>query len=99
MDDLFTYPADPGYKEPDTSLAAAVAMAKRAPILRERCLAALNGSPKTADEIAGFIGVSILAVRPRISELLRMGKVADTGQRRANDSGVRAKVWRVRGEV
>ena len=47
----------------------------------------------TADEVAGRLGLSILSVRPRISELTRLGKVRDSGHRRRNTSGKNAIVW------
>lgn len=50
----------------------------------------------TADEIAYALGYSILTVRPRVSELNRMQKIADSGARRKNASGRNAIVWRVR---
>lgn len=94
MADLFAYPDAPGFKARDTSSASAEAMVDTAPILRARCLAALERSNGlTADEVAGRLGASILSVRPRISELTRLGKVRDSGDRRHNVSGKRAIVW------
>jgi len=92
--DLFTYPNVPGFKARDTAAAAADAVRESAPILRARCLAALERSNGlTADEVAGRLGASILAVRPRITELTHLGKVRDSGGRRQNASGKRAIVW------
>lgn len=94
MADLFTYPHVPGAKARDTSFEAADQIAPRAPILRARCLEALEHSNGlTADEVAGRLGLSILSVRPRITELARDGKVRDSGARRNNASGKRAIVW------
>ena len=92
--DLFTYPASPGFKEATTSREAAASMARQAPRLRDRCRQALRAGPATADEIAERLNLSILAVRPRITELHRLGLVRETGERRANESGRFAKVWR-----
>jgi hypothetical protein len=48
----------------------------------------------TADEIAVAIKRSFFTVRPRVSELNKMGLIADSGQRRANaTSGRSAIVW------
>ena len=96
MSDLFTYPTGPGFKEGETSREAAEAISATAPLLRERCLDCLSLGPKTPDEVAERLGLSILSVRPRISELARMGRIRDTGQRRRNRSGKRAKVWQIK---
>lgn len=94
MADLFAYPNTPGFKGRDTAEAAAASAAETAPILRARCLSVLERSMGlTADEVAGRLGLSILSVRPRISELTRMSKVRDSGARRPNASGKKAIVW------
>lgn len=102
MMDLFSYtpparyPAAPGYKDRDTSRKAADHVASRAELLRDRC-AALVGAyaqvGRTADEAAADLGESILSIRPRFTELLHMGRIKDSGQRRRNESGRSAKVW------
>lgn len=98
--DLFDYaeryPVMPGYKEGDTSRKAAESVAPSAARLRSMVLAELKRSPGTADEIAGRLGLSILSVRPRVTELAKMCQVEDTGERRANASGRSAKVMRAR---
>jgi predicted ArsR family transcriptional regulator len=92
--DLFGYPNSPGFKGRDTSADAAAEVAEKAPLLRARCLAVLERSNGlTADEVAGRLGASILSVRPRITELTRLNKVRDSGERRRNASGKRAIVW------
>lgn len=94
MTDLFDYPNSPGFKARDTAMEAALAVAETAPILRAKCLAILERSRGlTADEVAGRLGASILSIRPRISELTRLGKVRDSGERRRNASGKKAIVW------
>lgn len=93
--DLFRYPDGPGYRNQDTSKLAAEAMSASAPLLRERCLAVLAFGPKTPDEVAQRLDLSILSVRPRFTELARMGRITDTGQRRRNASGRMAKVWTI----
>ena len=94
MSDLFQYPHHPGHKARDTAAKAAADAAETAPQLRARCLAVLERSNGlTADEVAGRLGLSILSVRPRLSELARLGKARDSGARRRNVSGKRAIVW------
>lgn len=95
MMDLFTYPQSPGFKARQTSADAAADIAGRTPLLREQCLAVLrNKGALTPDQVAGHLGISILSVRPRFSELVRLGKIQDTGERRVNQSGRRAICWR-----
>ncbi|HXL66625.1 MAG TPA: hypothetical protein VN938_16370 [Xanthobacteraceae bacterium] len=96
--DLF-YPERPGFKEPTTSKDAARAMASSAPLLRERVFAAIRSAgPRgmTPDEAATAIGETVLAVRPRVTELSKGThvRIIPTGERRTNASGLRAKVWR-----
>lgn len=94
MTDLFTYPNTPGAQDRETSRAAAEAVAERAPQLRARALAVIERSKGlTADEVAGRLGLSILSIRPRLTELSRLGKVRDSGARRKNASGRNAIVW------
>jgi predicted ArsR family transcriptional regulator len=50
----------------------------------------------TADECADTIGMSVLSIRPRFTELHRRGAIEETGELRHNRSGRRAKVWQRR---
>jgi hypothetical protein len=94
VSDLFTYPEAPGFKARDTSRAAAEEAAGTAPILRARALAILERSNGlTADQVAARMGASILSIRPRITELSRLHKIRDCGERRLNASGKKAIVW------
>lgn len=90
------YPHEAGYRAsaPETSRAAA--MRVQPGTLRAMVMGALNEcGPMTADECADVIGQSILSTRPRLTELLRMGMIRDTGMRRENRSGRMAAVWEV----
>jgi len=93
--DFARYPAVPGYKRGGTSKAAADSMKEKAPTLRDEVMIALglNGDC-TADEVADLLCKSLLSVRPRFTELLALGKIADTGMTRHNASGKQATVWR-----
>lgn len=96
---LFSYPRAPGFKEGTTSRAAALAMTSRASILRNRAFAEIvraGATGLTADEVAERLGETVLAVRPRVSELAKAvpPRILPTGERRRNDSGLKAKVWR-----
>lgn len=90
------YPSTPGFKEDTTSREAAEAIASRTGQLQRLVLnhLALAG-PSTADEIANMTGETQFSIRPRCTELLRMGKIKDCGLRRKNSSGRNAKVWSV----
>jgi predicted ArsR family transcriptional regulator len=93
MDDI--YPNGLGYKEGDTSKEAAQTFAPRARVLRDRALAYISANPgRTADQIAEALGESVLAVRPRISELRKSNLIVNAG-RGTNSSGMSAHRWRV----
>jgi hypothetical protein len=91
------YPDTPGYRALGTSKDAAEAVAPVAVRLRGRVLAgfkdALDGM--TADEMASRLNLSILAVRPRCSELVRLGELQRTAERRKNSTGMSAAVLRI----
>ena len=93
-DQLELSPQSPGYKGTDTSKAAAEEVKPTKAILQEACLICLLTGPQTADEIADFLELSVLSVRPRISELKLLGLIEDTGTRRKNISGKSAAVMR-----
>lgn len=92
--DLFTYPNFPGSKREGTSRAAAEHVAPRAKTLRDRVLDLLKADALTADECAQRLGETVLSVRPRLSELVKMDLIYDTGLTSKNSSGVRATIWR-----
>ena len=62
---------------------------------RQMVLNALCEGPMTCDEVADVLQASPFTIRPRISELHKAGRVADSGQRRALRSGKRGIVWKV----
>lgn len=95
-DDLF-YPRAPGHKEQTTSKDAARAVRGDAALLRERVFETVRSSGaagRTADEAASLLERSVLSVRPRITELGKVGRIMRTGARRENESGLKATVWR-----
>ena len=91
-----TYPHAPGAKAAGTSHDAARSMIRRSTLLRIACFTHLRDNPAgcTADEIAAALGESKFAVRPRVCELFKQGRIEKTGARRKNDSGLHAYVWR-----
>jgi FaeA-like protein len=99
---IYDYPDHPGSREKGgASEAAARSMVQSAATLSTRVLSYLNANgPATTDECAAALEVSILAVRPRFSELLLRGSIEKTAERRRNASGLTATVWRaVRREI
>lgn len=91
-----SYPRSPGFKEGTTSHESAVRIEDYAGSLRQQVyLLYARAFRLTADEAAEHLGVSILSIRPRISELTKMGLLCDTGERRYNASGHRAKVMMI----
>jgi predicted ArsR family transcriptional regulator len=91
------YPDSPGFKSRGTSSLAARRIAPHAEALRDRVFAFLMANypaPFTADEVADRLGVSILSVRPRVSELRSSQLIELTAERRRNKSGMMAHCWR-----
>lgn len=97
--DLFSYPQQAGWKARETSRAAAEkvdAATLRAKVLRE----IERQRYMTADECAQAVlphlppDRAALSIRPRITELSKLGKLMDSGFRRPNASGRSAIVWK-----
>ena len=93
-----TYPLSPGDKGgTDTGKAAAEAMSPHMGPLHTAVMGYLAvPGPHTQDEVAKGLEASILAIRPRVSELRRLGMIQDTGDRRPNRSGHKAIVWQAK---
>lgn len=91
------YPDAPGFKASGPSEQAAKSISGTANKMRAAVLAKLAQYPAgaTADEVAKDLNLSVLSVRPRVSELKRTGKIKQTGARRRNESGMTATVWRI----
>jgi predicted ArsR family transcriptional regulator len=78
-----------------TSEQAAQAIAPGVTDAQAAVLRVLQRGPCTADEIALYVGRTVLYVRPRVSELRHAGLVEATGERRRNTSGQSAAVMRL----
>lgn len=90
--DTFTpsYPNLAGHQDTDTSRDAAPLDAAT---IRAKVFSTFQDSaPMTADECAERMRLSILTIRPRCTELKRLGMLRDTGKRRPNASGKMAMV-------
>ncbi len=75
----------------DAKMAPAISAARKEDVLA--CLT--RRGPMTADECAAALGLDILSIRPRFSELSRLGLIKKTGEQRPNRSGDHAAVWRL----
>ena len=92
-----TFPNSPGFKVAGPSEQAARQIAGHARTLRADVWRVIHepSAGITADEIAAKLGKSILSVRPRVSELHRLGMIEPTGGRGRNESGMTATVWKL----
>ncbi|CCD94651.1 hypothetical protein BRAO375_3660045 [Bradyrhizobium sp. ORS 375] len=89
------YPKSPGSKGGGASKDAAEQIVTRASKLRSAITALMaNGYRLTADEIATQLRESVLAIRPRVSELVKTGTLIKLKDRRKNVSGMTAHVLR-----
>lgn len=94
MSQTTPYPHSAGYQNTDTSKAAAESIPAhllRAKVLREF----ERRGAMTADECASALHSSVLSIRPRVTELGKLGRLVATSERRTNASGRKAIVWRV----
>ena len=100
--DLFNwypYPEEAGTKTeegPSREAAQDLNKKNKPQRLRSKVIATLElfGS-MTADECADKMRESILSIRPRFSELSRLGKIYKTGELRPSSTGKNQNVWRV----
>lgn len=84
----------------ETSEAAALYMAPKAPRLRDQVLATIEDQPATPEQVqarlkAGGVHHLVSAIRPRCTELKGLGLICDSGQRSLGESGrCKSVVWR-----
>ena len=77
-----SYPKEPGFRNTDTSKAAAVSMRKRAATIGEQVLDCLrDDGPLATFQIAERIKKSYRSTQPRTSEWRAIGKIRDSGKR------------------
>ena len=95
MEDLFSF-ADNHAISRNTSPAVTSDVPENAECLRFSILRELRArGPMRADTCAAVLGVSLLSVRPRFSELRTAKLIEKTGERAKNTSGRTATIWRV----
>tara|TARA_Y100001933_G_scaffold228326_1_gene243823 strand:+ start:441 stop:728 length:288 start_codon:yes stop_codon:yes gene_type:complete len=92
---MTAYPHAPGARAVDTSQAAALAIGPVTAPLQQKVLDALDEHGDLATfEIAARSGVSYRSLQPRTSELRRLGRIKDSGQRKTDpETGRDAIVW------
>jgi hypothetical protein len=91
------YPASPGFKSGGTSQEAARAIERSASKVRDTALKefqAAGAHGLTPDECAKLLGHSVLYIRPRCTELKKLGLIEALPERRKNESGMVATVLR-----
>ena len=94
-----SYPGHPGAPRIDTSITAADWIAPKVGRLQQMVFDALRSAGaygRTTNELAALLNIDRGSIQPRTSELKRLGRIMDSGQRRANANGKRAIVWVVR---
>lgn len=82
----------------ETAKAAAAVMTPKAPTLRQRVLDRIRMEPAIpetilADLLAEGVQTVLTSVRPRCSELVRLGLIKDSGRRQKGEGGCNAIVW------
>ena len=80
---------------PQTRVMRGPALSKAERTRREVLDLIVGSRPMTADELADRLDLSILYVRPRVSELVTRGDLVSSGQRGRNASGKQATKWMV----
>ncbi len=103
MQKEITWPGDPGptaHKHgPDTEQLALEFVAPKLSGLRLKALQSLASAHPglTGSQVAEKMDAWIYSVKPRLTELERMGLVRDSGERAKNDRGRQEIVWQITG--
>lgn len=96
--DLFTYseryPNSPGHRGVDTSIEAAKRIKPRVPALHSLMIRHI-GLGATNDELSAATGIKNSTVSGRLREMVLLGKIYASDERRAGKSGVKQIVWKV----
>jgi hypothetical protein len=90
------YPERPGFKEKGATSQEAAESLPDTKESHTRILALLRTGSFTPDEIASRLGGTVLYWRPRCSELVALGLVEKTAERRPNASGKNAAVHKLK---
>lgn len=96
---MTNYPNAAGHRNVDTSIAASEALNPQLGRLQGVALAAIREAGArgmTTEELAKHLHLDRSSIQPRTSELKRLGRIKDSGNRRLNETGKQAIVWVVR---
>ena len=86
--DLLSYPTErAGFKKPGTSQEAAERLKGRAKAWAQIAYLMAESKPMTADEISERLGWKIWYGRPRCSEMIKMGRLEESGERGLSVNG------------
>ncbi|SFR97551.1 hypothetical protein [Sphingomonas jatrophae] len=99
MADAGNYPHAPAPGWTDTSADAAASLEGVTARLQRMALRAIRRAGRrglTAHELATTLHLERTTIQPRTSELRRLGRIIDSGQRRFNPNRKRAIVWVVK---
>jgi len=86
-----------GFRNRDTSAAAAAAIAPKSGTIKARVLAEYHAHPfpLTADEVAKRLDLEFISVRPRVTELGNDGLLKDSGSRKVGRFGKEQIAWEI----
>ena len=91
-----SYPHDAGYRNTDTSKAAAEKQTHAKMSANEqRIFAVLELNESTSWEISEATGLNLLQVRPRLTQMKAKRIICSTEHRRTNPHGNKEIVWRI----
>lgn len=87
-----------GWKGSDTSRNAARDIVSKCMTIRAEVLSflAATGSAHTSEQIAAALGRPYESVQPRLSELLALGRVEDSGKRGQSRHGKKIIAWKLK---
>lgn len=87
------YPIAPGHQDETTSIMAAVKVAPTVVELRAMILEVLHTKHMTCEELSDHFGIQFLSIRPRCTELKKMGLIVKSGAQRMQRTGGYANAW------
>jgi predicted transcriptional regulator len=90
------YPSSAGFKDEGTSKSAAELINAGVKTIRQQVFDIIINKSiygATPDEVAELLNLTPFTVRPRVTELYKLGRITRTKERRKNSSGLKAYVY------